>query len=63
MMFASGTMFVKTLLVGSTTRELGATPNVHIMLAPMQTCIGIEYLLLARSTFYPTIRAWGGCAA
>jgi hypothetical protein len=30
-----------TRLVGRTTSELGAIPIVHIMLAPMQTCIGI----------------------
>jgi hypothetical protein len=41
MMFASGTSSVMTILVGSTTSELGAIPMVHIMVAPMQTCIGI----------------------
>jgi hypothetical protein len=41
MMFASGTWSVKTMLVGSTTRELGAIPKVHCIIAPMHTCIGI----------------------
>jgi hypothetical protein len=41
MMFASGTSSVITRLVGRTTSELGAIPMVHIMEAPMQTCIGI----------------------
>jgi hypothetical protein len=34
---ASGTAFVVTLLVGSTTRELGAMPKVHCIIAPLQT--------------------------
>jgi len=41
MMLASGTSPVKTLFVGSTTSELGAIPMVHIIIAPMQTCIAI----------------------
>ena len=41
MMLASGTSSVMTRLMGNTTRELGAIPIVHIMVAPMQTCIGI----------------------
>src|SRR3984957_13096452 len=41
MMFASGTSSVMTRLVGNTTSELGAIPMVHIMVAPMQTCIAI----------------------
>src|ERR1700722_985633 len=41
MMLASGPSSVMTRLVGRTTSELGAIPMVHIMLAPMQTCIGI----------------------
>jgi len=32
---------VNTMFVGKTTSELGAMPMVHIMVAPMQTCIGI----------------------
>jgi hypothetical protein len=40
-MFASGTSSVITRLVGRTTSELGAIPMVHIIEAPMQTCIGI----------------------
>jgi hypothetical protein len=41
MMFASGTLSVRTRFVGSTTSELGAIPMLHIMFAPIQTCIGI----------------------
>jgi len=40
-MLASGTSSVMTRFVGRTTSELGAMPIVHIMVAPMQTCIGI----------------------
>jgi hypothetical protein len=42
MMFASGT-FVMTMLVGSTINELGAAPNVHLSMAPMQTCWPISF--------------------
>ena len=42
MMLASGTWSVRTRLMGRTTRELGAMPMVHIMVAPIQTCIGIR---------------------
>jgi len=42
MMLASGTWSVRTRLMGRTTSELGAMPMVHIMVAPMQTCIGIR---------------------
>src|SRR6202046_4001584 len=45
MMFASGTMFVITLLVGNTTSELGATPKLHCIIAPIQTCRGMIRLL------------------
>src|SRR5579863_550776 len=41
MMLASGTWLVITQFVGRTTSELGATPKLHIMLAPMQTCIAM----------------------
>src|SRR5579864_3180186 len=41
MMLASGISSVITMLVGRTTRELGAMPIVHIKVAPIQTCIGI----------------------
>jgi hypothetical protein len=41
MMLASGISLVNTMFVGSTTSELGAIPIVHIMVAPMQTCIAI----------------------
>jgi hypothetical protein len=37
MMLASGISPVKTSLTGKTTSELGATPKVHIIIAPMQT--------------------------
>jgi hypothetical protein len=33
-MLASGTLFVMTRFCGSTTSELGASPNVHIIIAP-----------------------------
>lgn len=36
-MLASGMVFVNTLLVGSTTNWLGATPKLHIICAPIQT--------------------------
>jgi hypothetical protein len=36
-MFASGISLVNTLFVGRTTRELGAIPNVHCIIAPIQT--------------------------
>src|SRR5580658_1778846 len=42
MMLASGSSSVITRLVGSTTSELGAIPMLHIMFAPIQTCIGIS---------------------
>jgi hypothetical protein len=41
MMLASGTSLVNVLLTGKTTSELGARPIVHIIEAPMQTCIGM----------------------
>jgi hypothetical protein len=41
MMLASGISPVKTMFVGRTTSELGAIPILHIIVAPMQTCIGI----------------------
>ena len=34
-----------TRLMGKTTRELGAMPMVHIIIAPIQTCIGIREIL------------------
>src|ERR1700757_4592151 len=37
MILASGTSLVITLFVGSTTRELGAMPIVHIIMAPIHT--------------------------
>lgn len=44
MMLASGISSVSTMFVGRTTSELGAMPIVHIRVAPMQTCIGIQEL-------------------
>jgi hypothetical protein len=44
-MLASGTMLVFTRFTGKTTRALGATPKLHIIWAPMQTCIGMLNLL------------------
>lgn len=42
MMLAAGISPVqRTMFVGRTTSELGAIPMVHIIIAPMQTCIGI----------------------
>lgn len=41
-MLASGISSVITMFVGNTTSVLGAIPIVHIKVAPMQTCIGIE---------------------
>src|SRR5215831_10733330 len=41
MMVASGIELVSVLLVGSTTSELGASPKVHIIIAPAHTCIGM----------------------
>jgi hypothetical protein len=38
MMFAAGGPPVMVLFVGSTTREDGATPNEHIIIAPATTC-------------------------
>jgi hypothetical protein len=37
MMLASGISLVKTRFVGKTTSELGATPKLHIIDAPIQT--------------------------
>ena len=37
MIFASGTMLVKVLFLGSTTSELGAMPKLHFIIAPMHT--------------------------
>jgi hypothetical protein len=41
MMFASGCCWVNVRFAGSTTSELGATPKLHLIIAPMQTCIAI----------------------
>lgn len=41
MMFAAGTLLVIVRLIGSTTRLDGATPNVHIIIAPIAVCIPI----------------------
>jgi hypothetical protein len=42
MILASGIWSVITRFVGKTTNELGAIPMVHIIMAPIQTCIGIR---------------------
>lgn len=39
MILAAGGPDAKTLFTGSTTRELGAAPNEHIIMAPATTCI------------------------
>lgn len=44
MILASGTSSVRTRLVGKTTSELGAMPMVHIIVAPIQHCIGMVTL-------------------
>jgi hypothetical protein len=41
-MLASGIWSVNTRCTGNTTRLLGATPNVHVICAPMHTCIAIS---------------------
>jgi hypothetical protein len=38
MMLAAGCVLVITLFRGGTTRALGATPNEHWSMAPLQTC-------------------------
>jgi hypothetical protein len=38
MILAAGISLVIIIFVGRTTSELGATPNVHIIIAPIQTC-------------------------
>jgi hypothetical protein len=43
MMFASGICTVETRLTGRTTRLLGATPKLHCIIAPEQTCIAIQF--------------------
>jgi hypothetical protein len=35
---AAGMLLVIIIFVGSTTSVLGAIPNVHIIIAPLQTC-------------------------
>jgi hypothetical protein len=39
MMLAAGWLPVITRFTGSTTRLLGASPKLHIIIAPLQTCI------------------------
>src|SRR5580698_10940198 len=41
MILASGISSVKVRFVGRTTNELGAMPKLHIIVAPIQTCIAI----------------------
>jgi hypothetical protein len=40
-MFAAGILLVFTRVTGKTVRLLGATPNVHIIIAPLQTSCAI----------------------
>ena len=55
-MLASGTWLVNVLFTGSTTSELGAMPNVHIIEAPIQTCIAIHHLLPIIVAYFSEIR-------
>jgi hypothetical protein len=41
MMFAAGTPPTFTMLTGSTTRLLGASPKLHWSMAPFTTCLGM----------------------
>ena len=43
MIFAAGGPPTIVLLIGSTFSVLGATPNVHIIMAPATTCCGILF--------------------
>jgi hypothetical protein len=53
MIFASGWCCVNVLFSGSTTSELGATPKLHCIMAPMQTCIAIRLLQQSRRLIVP----------
>jgi hypothetical protein len=61
MMLASGMLSVSVLLsegaTGITTNELGAIPKVHIICAPMQTCIGMATPSWA-GLLYCNLRRW-----
>jgi hypothetical protein len=39
---AAGMLLVMVLLSGNTVSTLGATPKLHISVAPLQTCMGIR---------------------
>src|SRR6185295_14753453 len=41
MIVAAGWLLVSTRSMGSTVSWLGATPKVHIRVAPLQTCCGM----------------------
>lgn len=41
MMFAAGTLLVMVRFIGNTIRLDGATPKVHIIIAPIAVCIPI----------------------
>lgn len=41
MMFAAGMFSIITLLTGNTTRDEGATPKLHCIIAPIITCFAI----------------------
>jgi hypothetical protein len=42
-MFASGCWLVIVRWTGKTTSELGAIPKLHIIIAPLHTCIAITW--------------------
>src|SRR5580704_742745 len=44
MMLAAGTELALVLLTGRTANVAGATPKVHVIMAPITTCIGIASL-------------------
>jgi hypothetical protein len=46
MMLAAGMLLVRTRLIGNTTSVLGAAPKLHMSVAPLQTCSGIDGLLV-----------------
>jgi hypothetical protein len=52
MILASGTWLVNVLFTGNTTSELGAAPKLHIIEAPMQTCIAISRYLQPFGCFF-----------
>jgi hypothetical protein len=57
MIVAAGWLLVITLLTGKTVNWLGATPKLHLNMAPLQTCCGMVKLL--RYIFDPLVRKSG----